>query len=110
MQRLSDGLEKLLEREGVEANAIMEFGSLEAIKHCVKSGLGISLLPKIVVEEDLKRGELVSFRWNGQPIPIQARMLFHLNKWMSPPIVALEKLVVAEIEQQICYIEERSDD
>lgn len=93
-------LKKLLEREGVKANTIMEFGSLEAIKHCVKSGLGISLLPKIVVEEDLKRGELVSFHWDGQPIPIQARMLFHRNKWVSPPIVALEKLVVAEIEHQ----------
>lgn len=91
-------LKKLLEREGVKANTIMEFGSLEAIKNCVKSGLGISLLPKIVVEEDLKRGELVSFHWNNQPIPIQAKMVFHRDKWVSPPIAALEKLVVVEIK------------
>jgi DNA-binding transcriptional LysR family regulator len=93
-------LKRLLEREGVRANTIMEFGSLEAIKNCVKSGLGITLLPKIVVEGDLKRGELVIFHWSGQPIPIQAKMVFHRDKWVSPPIAALEKLVMAEIKRQ----------
>jgi len=93
-------LKKLLESEGVRGNSSMEFGSLEAIKHCVKSGLGISLLPKMAVEADLQGGELVSLHWSGQPLPIQAQMIFHRNKWLSPPIAALEELVLAEIERQ----------
>ncbi len=90
-------LKILLEREGVKANTIMEFGSLEAIKHCVKNGLGISLLPKIVVEEDIKRGELIKLNWTDTPIDIQALMIFHREKWMSPALLALEKIILAAL-------------
>lgn len=78
----------------------MKFGSLEAIRQCVKNGLGVSLLPRIVVDEELKRGELVSFKWNGEPIPIQAQMVFHREKWLSPPLIALEKLIINSISFQ----------
>lgn len=90
-------LKILLEREGVKANTIMEFGSLEAIKHCVKSGLGISLLPKIVVEEDINRGELLKLNWTDAPIAFQARMVFHSEKWMSPVLTALEKIILSSL-------------
>lgn len=90
-------LKILLEREGVKANTIMEFGSLEAIKHCVKSGLGISLLPKIVVEEDINRGELIKLNWTDTPIDIQALMLFHREKWLSPALLALEKIILSSL-------------
>lgn len=90
-------LKILLEREGVKANTIMEFGSLEAIRHCVKSGLGVSLLPKIVVEEDIKRGELIRLNWTDAPIDIEARMLFHREKWMSPALLALEEIILSSL-------------
>jgi len=90
-------LKILLEREGVKANTIMEFGSLEAIKHCVKSGLGISLLPKIVVEEDINRGELIKLNWTDTPIDIEALMIFHREKWMSPALLALEKIILSAL-------------
>jgi DNA-binding transcriptional LysR family regulator len=90
-------LKNLLAKERVKANTIMEFGSLESIKQCVKNGLGISLLPKIAVEEELHRGELVSLKWNGPDIPIQAQMIFHRDKWVSPPLAALEELVLGGI-------------
>lgn len=86
-------VKNLLEKEQVKANTIMEFGSLEAIRQCVKNGLGISLLPELVVREEVKRGELVSFQWGGQPILIQAHMVFHRDKWLSPPLKALEILI-----------------
>jgi len=88
-------LKRLLEKEQVKANTILEFGSLESIKQCVKNGLGVSLLPKIVVEEELKRGELVKLNWNGIDISIQAQMIFHRDKWLSPPLAALENLILA---------------
>ncbi|WP_245754845.1 LysR family transcriptional regulator [Pelosinus propionicus] len=90
-------LKNLLEKEGVKANMIMQFGSLESIKQCIKNGLGVSLLPKIAVEEEIKRGEIISLAWNGQDIPIQAQVLFHRDKWLSPPLAALEKLILAKI-------------
>ncbi|MDF2652878.1 MAG: LysR family transcriptional regulator [Paenibacillus sp.] len=87
-------LKNLLEKEGVKANMIMQFGSLESIKQCIKNGLGVSLLPKIVVEEEIKRGEIISLAWKGQDIPIQAQVLFHRDKWLSPPLAALERLIL----------------
>ena len=92
-------LKCLLEKEQVKTNTILEFGSLESIKQCVKNDLGVSLLPEIVVAEELKRGELVSLNWNGPDIPIQAQMLFHRDKWLSPTLAALESLILAGIEK-----------
>lgn len=93
-------LKILLEKEGVKANTIMEFGSLEAIKHCVKSGLGISLLPRIVVEKDIVRGELIKLNLTATPIDIQALMIFHREKWMSPALLALEKTIFSVLPEQ----------
>lgn len=90
-------LKRVLEKAHVKANTILEFGSLESIKQCVKNGLGVSLLPKIVVEEELKRGELIRLNWRGIEIPIQAQMVFHRDKWLSPPLAALEKLILARM-------------
>ena len=92
-------LKNLLEKEGVKANTIMQFGSLESIKQCVKNGLGVSLLPKIAVEEEIRRGEMVSLAWDAPAIPIQAQMLFHRDKWLSPPLAALESLILVSIEK-----------
>ena len=83
-----------------EANTMLEFGSLESIKQCVKNDPGISLLPEIAVAEELKRGELVRLNWNGPDIPIQAQMLFHQDKWLSPPLAALENLIMTRIERE----------
>lgn len=37
-----------------------EFGNLEAIKQCVMYGLGIALLPRIVVAEDIQKGRVIA--------------------------------------------------
>lgn len=90
-------LRNLLAKEQVIAKTILEFGSLESIKQCVKNGLGVSMLPRIVVEEEVKRGELVILHWTGAPIMINAQMIFHRDKWISPPLSALERLIVSKI-------------
>lgn len=90
-------LKRLLEQKHIEANTILEFGSLESIKQCVKNGLGVSLLPRIAVEEELRRGELICLPVNDVAIPIEAKMIFHRDKWMSPPLAALESLILSKI-------------
>ena len=73
----------------------MEFGSLEAIKQCVRNGLGISLLPQMAVREALSRQTVVPLDWKGPSITIRARMLHHREKWPSPALSALEKLITS---------------
>ncbi|WP_246562113.1 LysR family transcriptional regulator [Streptomyces roseirectus] len=41
----------------------LEFGTIEAIKRSVGSGLGIALLPEVTVAEELARGDMVVLPW-----------------------------------------------
>lgn len=84
---------ELLQSLNVNVNTIMEFGSLQAIKQCVKNGLGITLLPRIVVDEEIQRGELVMLPLETCQIPIHAKMIYHREKWMSAPLAALKDIV-----------------
>ena len=87
-------LRERLRSHGVATRTIQEFGSLDAIKQCAKNGLGISLLPEIAVKDELARGELVTFSIAGISIPLQAHMIFHQDKWLSPQLAALEMFIV----------------
>ncbi|MGW0121588.1 LysR family transcriptional regulator [Streptomyces sp. NPDC003327] len=43
----------------------LEFGTIEASKRAVASGLGIALLPRITVSEELASGQLVALDWEA---------------------------------------------
>jgi LysR family transcriptional regulator, cell division regulator len=51
-------LEDILARRGVVGVRRLEFGTLDAILACVAAGLGITLLPRIVVEEAQRSGRI----------------------------------------------------
>ncbi|WP_145150194.1 LysR family transcriptional regulator [Paenibacillus xylanexedens] len=51
-------LEEWLHSSGVNRPVIMEFGTLEAIISGVTSGMGISLLPEIVIRQQIESGNL----------------------------------------------------
>lgn len=87
-------LEELLRNRNVTLERVMEFGSLEAIKQCVKNGLGLSLLPKITIDQEIRRGELAVLSVAIEPILIHAKMVFHREKWLSAPMAALRDMVL----------------
>lgn len=87
-------LETFLKKSNIKIDTIMELSSLEAIKQCVKSGLGISLLPKITVEREVTSGELVILPVQTCQIDIYARMIYHSQKWLSPAMTALKNMVL----------------
>ena len=84
-------LDAFFKRCHIPVKTIMELTSLEAIKECVKSGLGISLLPRIAVEKEILAGELVAISLTGCKIPYRVNMIFHKQKWISPPLSAFCK-------------------
>jgi DNA-binding transcriptional LysR family regulator len=51
-------LEDILARRGVVGVRRLEFGTLDAILACVAAGLGVTLLPRIVVEEARRSGRV----------------------------------------------------
>jgi LysR family transcriptional regulator, cell division regulator len=67
-------LEDLLARRGVTAAARMEFGTIEAIVGCVEAGLGVTLLPRGLLEDADRSGRLSLHRL--PPSESQVEILF----------------------------------
>ncbi|NPC94068.1 LysR family transcriptional regulator [Bacillus sp. WMMC1349] len=63
----------------------LEFVSIEAIKQCVMAGLGIALLPEMVVKAEIEAGLMKKLNWKNQ-CPVFTQMAWHKDKWMSSPL------------------------
>src|SRR2546430_490085 len=92
---------RALASEGVHANNVLEFASVEAIKQCVMVGLGVAVLPEIVVEKEIAQGQLVALPWTQADSNLAAvrfskgivtQMLWHKDKWLSPSLQAFLNL------------------
>lgn len=85
--------EEFLSSVDVRPNSILELESIEAIKQYVISGFGISFLPRIAVEKEIERGQLVEIAYNGPELYTSAQVLYHKDKWLSPALQAILDLV-----------------
>lgn len=86
-------LEDLLALENIKPGLTLEFGSIEVIKKYVADGAGATLLPQITVAKELTQGQLVNLNWLGPQFPIFTQLLYHKDKWLSPPLSALLGLI-----------------
>jgi len=90
-------LDQLLAVMDIRPESITEFSSVEAIKECVSLGMGLSLLPKVVVERELVRKQLVCLAWAGTEMRIATHAVWHKDKWISPAIGAF----ISMLEQML---------
>ncbi|NRY64181.1 LysR family transcriptional regulator [Clostridium beijerinckii] len=75
--------EQSLNDAGVTPKSIMEMGSIQSIKQLTMSRLGITLLPKIAAQEELKRKELIELNWWEDSFYLATQMVYHRDKWGS---------------------------
>ena len=70
-------IERALAQAGVSLDVVLEAGSSEFIKDLVHQGTGISILARLSVEEDARRGSLaaVSFADGGLFVPLDILLL-----------------------------------
>ncbi|MDQ4042027.1 MAG: LysR substrate-binding domain-containing protein, partial [Actinomycetota bacterium] len=59
--------DRFLARAGYRPAKRWELDSNEAIKRSVRAGLGIGFVSRLVVEDEVERGDLVAFRVEGVP-------------------------------------------
>jgi DNA-binding transcriptional LysR family regulator len=86
-------LDELLAAQKIRAGNITEFSSVEALKQCATAGMGIGLLPEIVVAAEMKNKQLKELRWAGPDLDIATHIVWHKDKWISPGmLVFLEML------------------
>src|SRR5688572_10857731 len=80
-------VEDYFRSEDMVLNAVMEFGSMEAIKELVKLGLGVSILAPWIARKEIESGELVT-------LPLGRRKLkrtWGLLHWRGRPLSMAEE-------------------
>lgn len=83
-------LEAWIHQEKLIPKKLMEFGSLEAIIGCVNAGMGISLLPKAVIEKVSKHN---SFRMHEIPEKFANVTTYFIQRKDATKTLAIEKLI-----------------
>ncbi|GFP76500.1 LysR family transcriptional regulator [Clostridium fungisolvens] len=94
--------ENYLRENNITMNNTIELWSIEAIKNCVASNLGISFLPRFVVENELKNNRLKEIKTNCSDTKITAIYSYHKNKWVSPAMSLFMQLVRENFESNSC--------
>jgi len=91
-------LDRVLTLQNVRPGNITEFSSVEALKQCVTAGIGVGLLPAIVVARELRQRQFKVLRWTGPSLDIGCHIVWHKDKWISPAMAAFRDLVGTMIE------------
>ena len=79
---------RTLRSAAVSPANILEFHSLEAIKQCALTGMGVAVLPQVVVQPELNAGRLVNLQVDGLEFNMATQLLWHKDKWISPALQA----------------------
>lgn len=77
----------------IDVKESLDFQSIEAIKQCVKSGLGISLVPYFSVKEELESQKLYGEEVEPEHPAISTFLAYHKDKWLSPSINSMIALI-----------------
>jgi len=91
-------LDQQLSYANVKPQHITEFSSVEAIKQCVTAGLGVGLLPEVVIASELKKKQFVLLNWHGGKMTIATHVLWHKDKWVSGGMQAFLDVLKARLQ------------
>jgi len=94
--------EQILDQEEVDRLSTLEFYSVEVIKKCLTSGLGITVLPEIAVRDEVAQKKLVILPWSEGKIDVALLMIWYRDRWISPTLRAfmeVTKKMAAEASQ-----------
>lgn len=86
----------MLALANVRTGPVTEFSSVEAIKQCVIAGMGLAVLPFIVVEQEVRQEKIKILKWAGTSLDIATHVLWHKDKWLSPALSAFLEIVRAQ--------------
>jgi len=89
--------EHALRESGVRAGHALAFASVEAIKQCALSRMGIAVLPEMVVAENLRAGTLVALRWPTTPLKVYTQLVRRRDRWFSPAMQAFWQTAIDTI-------------
>ena len=94
--------ERTLHNLGIRPGMILEFHSVEAIKQCAMSGLGVAVLPEVAVRAEIDDGRLAVLYCTDQPFTMLTSLAWHKDKWLSPALCAFLQVTRTVIGAERC--------
>jgi DNA-binding transcriptional LysR family regulator len=92
-------IETALEKIGLNPDELLvvaELGSSEAVRQAVKAGLGVSIISRRSVEEDLAAGLVKEFKVNKFPLYRNFYLLYRKQRTLSPLAEEFKDFLLAE--------------
>ena len=85
-------LEKTLTEEKVELTNILRFNCIESIKQTIIKGIGVTVLPRIAVADELDKGIFIELTWLNGPLHANLIMIRQKSKWQTPILKAFMEM------------------
>ncbi len=84
-----------LRQSHIPHHIVCGFGSLEAIKQCVRCGLGIAFLPSVTVQEEVAQGKLQAIPFVHES-DLYTQVMYLQGKWQSQAFQRLLDLMAPD--------------
>ncbi|MGG1518842.1 LysR family transcriptional regulator [Paenibacillus oryzisoli] len=84
---------KVLKEQQVSCKLSYEFGNLETIKQCVNYGLGVALLPRITVAEEIRKGQVAAIPFQHPDCQFYTQLIYAKKKWKPKAFLGFIELV-----------------
>lgn len=81
-------LERILESRGIRKIRLMEFGTLDGILGCAGAGLGVTMLPKALVQEAARSGEVAIHKLPAQESRVETVFIRRRDGFLSPALAS----------------------
>jgi len=94
-------LERYLGEEGSTVLSPMEFGTIDGIIGCVAAGLGVSLLPRSVIDRSARRKEVSIHRLAKPHRYVETQFVTHRAQVPSMALTRLIDVIVSEREKSV---------
>lgn len=80
--------EQALTEAKIGDTTFMEINSVETIKQCVLSGIGVAVIPAMAVRKEIAQKRLAVLSWPEEALETGILMICHRDKWISPTMKA----------------------
>ncbi len=94
--------ERALRSVAIVPATVLEFHSVEAIKQCALTGMGVAVLPEIVVLRELAAGTLTTLPVANLTFHMLIQLAWHKDKWLSPALQAFMNMTRTMLHPAEC--------
>ena len=91
-------VERAFEEHGIAPLVTMAIDSPEAIKNLVSSGLGMSVLPERIVQEDIEKGDIVAPKVEGFQLERHLGLILQPGRYRSVTVQAFLDVMSEEMK------------